>query len=47
MDFAINLFVLILAVYFAKESYDQYKIVPAMFWSLLVGWDLHTILYTL
>jgi hypothetical protein len=32
------------AAYFAKEAYDNYKIEWAMFWSVLLGWDLHVIL---
>lgn len=32
------------AVYFAKEAYDDHRIEWAMFWSLLIGWDLHTML---
>jgi hypothetical protein len=42
MDFALNLIVLVASAYFAKESYDDYRIIPAMFWSCLVGWNLHT-----
>ena len=43
------MFVLVLigtaiAAYFAKDAYDNYRIGWAMFWSVLLGWDLHVIL---
>lgn len=34
----------IIAIYFAKQSFNDYRIGMAMFWSFLVGWDLHTLL---
>jgi hypothetical protein len=44
MDFALNLIVTLASVYFAKEAYEDYRIVPAMFWSCLIGWNLHTLI---
>jgi len=44
MNFAINIIALVLSAYFAKESYDDYRIGPAMFWTGLSGWDLHALL---
>jgi hypothetical protein len=41
----INIIVTMVAVYFAKESYDRGQIGAAMFWSLLLGWDLHVLAY--
>jgi len=45
--FLLNLVLLGLALYFAREEYNMGRIGWAMFWSLLVGWDLHTLLYNL
>jgi len=44
MDFALNLFVLLLSAYFAKQEYDNNHIRTAMLWSMLFGWNLHTFL---
>ena len=45
--FLLNLALLGIAVYFAKQEYDMGRISWAMFWSLLVGWDLHTLIYSI
>jgi len=44
MDFALSLIALLASAFFAKTSYDDYRIGQAMIWSCLVGWNLHTIL---
>ena len=41
----INTVVTMIAIYFAKESYDLGHIKAAMFWALLLGWDLHVLVY--
>jgi hypothetical protein len=33
-----------LSAYFAKEAYDQYRLGWAVFWSVLLGWDLHSLI---
>jgi hypothetical protein len=42
--FMLTLFATLVAAYFAKEAYDGYRIGWGMFWALLLGWDLHTLL---
>jgi hypothetical protein len=34
----------LLSVYFAKKEYETGRIVWAMFWAFLLGWDVHTLL---
>jgi hypothetical protein len=41
--FILNLILIGIACYFAKQSYDDYRIGMAMFWAGLLGWDLHTL----
>jgi hypothetical protein len=41
----INIIITAIAVYFAKDSYDRGDIKAAMFWALLLGWDLHVLAY--
>jgi hypothetical protein len=43
----LTLIVTAIAVYFAKEEYENGRIAWAMFWSLLLGWDIHTLFYIL
>ena len=45
--FFVNVIITIIAIYFAKKSYENYQILWAMFWSFLVGWDIHTLIATL
>ena len=45
--FLLNLVLTALAVYFAKQAYDDYRIHWAMFWSFLFGWNLHVLLTTI
>ena len=45
--FIINVIITIIAAYFAKQEYDRGRIGWAMLWSVLLGWDLHTLLSTL
>jgi hypothetical protein len=45
--FFINLIVTLVAAYFAKQEYKNGRIGWAMFWSALIGWDIHTLLYAL
>jgi uncharacterized membrane protein len=40
----INLLLTVIAIYFAKESYNNKRIGMAMFWAALFGWDLHNLL---
>ena len=42
--FLLVLIVTIITAYFAKQSYDDYRIGWAMFWAFVVGWDLHTLI---
>jgi hypothetical protein len=42
--FLLDCILLVLSIYFAKEAYDNYKVELAMFWSMLVGWNVHTLL---
>ncbi len=44
MDLYVNVFLLVLTTWFAFREYKNDRILWAMFWSMLVGWDLHTIL---
>lgn len=45
--FILYLIVTAVAIYFAHKAYHDQKIGLAMFWSMLVGWDLHTLIYIL
>jgi hypothetical protein len=42
--FLLNVLLTLVAVYFAKQEYDDGRIGSAMFWSALFGWDLHSML---
>ena len=37
----------LMAAYFAKQAYDDGHIEWAMFWSVLLGWDIHTLVSVL
>jgi hypothetical protein len=41
--FYITIIITALALWFAKQEYDNGRIGWAMFWSALLGWDLHTL----
>jgi hypothetical protein len=45
--FLLNILLTMLAFYLAKKEYDNGRIEWAMFWSALLGWDLHTLIYIL
>jgi len=45
--FLLNVILTLIAVYFAKREYDEYRFGWAMFWACLVGYDLHSLLSTL
>lgn len=45
--FFINVIITIIALYFAKQEYERGRVGWAMFWSALLGWDIHTLLSTL
>ena len=34
----------LMSIYFAKKEYEANRILWAMFWSFLLGWDVHTLL---
>lgn len=42
--FILSVILTLMALYFAKQAYDNYRISWAMFWACLFGWDLHTLL---
>ena len=43
----ITLIITLIAAYFAKQEYERGRIGWAMFWSVLFGWDLHSLLLNL
>jgi hypothetical protein len=43
----LNVILTIMAIYFAKQEYDNGRFEWAIFWAILLGWDLHTLLYNL
>lgn len=43
MDFYIIILLLLISIWFAKKDYDNGRVLWAMFWSMLVGWDLHAL----
>jgi len=45
--FLLNILLTIIAFYFARKDYDNGRFEWAMFWSLLLGWDLHSLVYIL
>ena len=45
--FLLNIILTAIAIYFAKQEYDNGRIGMAMLWSFLLGWDLHTLIYIL
>jgi hypothetical protein len=45
--FILNLLLLLIAAYFAREEYNNGKIGLAMFWSMLVGWDFSMVLHSI
>jgi len=42
--FYLTLAITLLTAWFAKKEYDNARIEWAMFWAMLVGWDLHALL---
>jgi hypothetical protein len=42
--FILTAFLTLVAVYFAKREYEEYRMGWAMFWACLVGYDLHSLL---
>lgn len=42
--FIIHLIFTLLAAYFAKQAYDEHRFEWAIFWAVLLGWDLATII---
>jgi len=45
--FILNLIVTLVSMYFAKQAYDEYRLGHGMFWAGLLGWNIHTLLYSL
>jgi len=43
----IHLILILISAYFAKREYDANRMPLAMFWSVLIGWDIHALLLTL
>ena len=41
--FLISIFFILLTAYFAKQEYDRQHIEWAMFWTFLLGWDIHSL----
>ena len=44
MDIYVNLALLLITAWLAHREYNNGRVIWAMFWSMLVGWDLHTLL---
>lgn len=42
--FWFSLLLTIMAFVFAKQEYEADRIGWAMFWAMLIGWDLHSLL---
>jgi hypothetical protein len=42
-----NLLATALAVYFVKQEYENGRPIWLMVWSILLGWDIHTLLLSL
>jgi hypothetical protein len=42
--FLLNVLLLGIALYFAREEYNKDRTGMAMFWSMLIGWDLHVLI---
>ena len=45
--FLLTIILTAMAVYFAKQEYDNGRIGLAMLWAGILGWDLHTLVYIL
>ena len=45
--FYVNVILTIMAIYFANKEYKNNNIKMAMFWSVLLGWDLQVLLSSL
>ena len=43
----LNLVLTLVAAYFTCEEYNKGRISWAIFWAILLGWDIHTLIYTL
>jgi lipopolysaccharide export LptBFGC system permease protein LptF len=43
----LNLVLTLVAAYFTREEYNKGRIGWAIFWAILLGWDIHTLIYTL
>jgi len=45
--FLLSVILTAMAIYFTKQEYDNGRYEWAIFWAILLGWDLHTLLYNL
>jgi hypothetical protein len=45
--FWLNLLLTFVAVYFTREEYERGRIGWAIFWAIILGWDIHTLLSSL
>lgn len=45
--FLFNLILTAIAVYFVKQEYEYRRTGWAIFWAILLGWDLHVLLSSL
>jgi len=43
----LEIFATTLAIYFLSEAYKENQIGWAIFWGILLGWDIHSLLFTL
>jgi hypothetical protein len=43
----LNLILTLVAAYFTREEYYNGRTGWAIFWAILLGWDFHTLIYTL
>ena len=40
----LNVVLTVIVAYFTKQEYDNGRYLWAIFWAVLLGWDLHTII---
>jgi hypothetical protein len=40
----LSIFASLVAAYFTKNDYDNQQYGSAIFWAVLLGWDIHTVL---
>jgi hypothetical protein len=45
--FYVHVILILLTLWFANQEYNNGRIEWAMFWAMLVGWDLHALITTL